>query len=95
VSQSTNRRGTELGDASVPFRYDVHALVFNEDAVGLETLLQHALADRRVNMVNNRREFFSSSPGDVRELLHRPRMSARFTRTSRSRVYGLLCLNLT
>jgi hypothetical protein len=59
----------ELGDASVPFLYDVHALVFSEDAVGLETHLHHALADRRVNMVNARREFFYASPAEVRDLL--------------------------
>jgi hypothetical protein len=59
----------ELGDASVPFLYDVHALVFNEDAVGLETHLHHALADRRVNMVNARREFFYASPAEVQDIL--------------------------
>lgn len=59
----------ELGDASVPFRYDVHALVFSRDAVGLETKLHQALADKRVNLVNLRREFLYATPGDVRDLL--------------------------
>lgn len=59
----------ELGDASVPFRYDVHLLAFNDDAVGLETHLHHALADRKVNEVNARREFFYATPAEVRELL--------------------------
>jgi hypothetical protein len=59
----------ELGDASVPFLYDVHALVFSEDAVGLETHLHHELAERRVNMVNARREFFYASPAAVRDIL--------------------------
>ena len=40
-------RVRELGDASVPFRYDVHAMVFSDDAVGLETQLHHQLAGRR------------------------------------------------
>ncbi|MDQ6949842.1 MAG: DUF4041 domain-containing protein [Actinomycetota bacterium] len=62
-------RVRELGDASVPFRYDVHLMVFSDDAVGLETHLHHALADRRVNMVNNRREFFYASPSDLRAVL--------------------------
>lgn len=62
-------RVRELGDASVPFRYDVHLMVFSDDAVGLETHLHHALADRRVNMVNNRREFFYASPADLRAVL--------------------------
>ncbi len=62
-------RVRELGDASVPFRYDVHALVFSEDAVGLETHLHHELAERRVNMVNARREFFYATPTEVRDLM--------------------------
>src|SRR6202034_3984544 len=61
----------ELGDASVPFRYDVHALVFSDDAVGLETRLHHELADRRVNLVNLRREFFRVTPAEVRDTLLR------------------------
>jgi Domain of unknown function (DUF4041)/T5orf172 domain/Protein of unknown function (DUF2510) len=64
-------RVRELGDASVPFRYDVHALVFSEDAVGLETHLHHTLADRRVNRVNNRREFFYARPDEVKAILKR------------------------
>ncbi len=59
----------ELGDASVPFRYDTHALVFSEDAVSLENHLHRALAERRINRVNLRREFFYATPAEVRELL--------------------------
>jgi hypothetical protein len=62
-------RVRELGDASVPFRYDVHALIFSDDAVGLETSLHHALAEHRVNFVNMRREFFRVHPNTVREML--------------------------
>jgi hypothetical protein len=62
-------RVRELGDASVPFRYDLHALIFSDDAVGLETKLHHELRDRRVNWVNLRREFFRAHPSEVRELL--------------------------
>jgi hypothetical protein len=59
----------ELGDASVPFRFDVHALVFSDDAVGLEARLHQALAHVRVNLVNQRREFFYATPSEVRALL--------------------------
>src|SRR6202041_1434063 len=45
-------RVRELGDASVPFHYDVHAMVFSNDAVSLETRLHHAFAGRKVNLVN-------------------------------------------
>lgn len=62
-------RVRELGDASVPFPYDVHALFFSDDAVTLENQLHKAFADRRVNFVNERREFFFSTPAEVRDLL--------------------------
>ena len=64
-------RVRELGDASVPFRFDVHALIFSEDAVGLENRLHKEFADRRVNRVNPRREFFRVTPAEVREVLAR------------------------
>jgi hypothetical protein len=56
----------ELGDASVPFRFDVHALFFSTDAVGIEAELHRRLADRRVNAVNLRREFFYATPDEVK-----------------------------
>lgn len=62
-------RVRELGDASVPFRYDTHALVFSEDAVTLEARLHERFADRRMNLVNLRREFFYVRPEQVREAM--------------------------
>jgi len=62
-------RVRELGDPSVPFRYDVHALFFADDAVGIETALHQRLADKRVNLVNPRREFFHATPAEVKVLL--------------------------
>ena len=59
----------ELGDASVPFRYDVHVLHFSDDAITLEGELHKAFANRRVNFVNERREFFFATPAEVREIL--------------------------
>lgn len=59
-------RVRELGDASVPFRYDVHALFFSKDAVGIETTLHQRLANKRVNLVNPRREFFHATPAEVK-----------------------------
>ena len=62
----------ELGDASVPFGFDVHALFFADDAVGIEAEMHRRLADRRVNRVNLRREFFYATPreavGQLRDL---------------------------
>jgi hypothetical protein len=62
-------RVNELGDASVPFRFDVHGLFFSEDAVTIETELHLHFADRRVNHVNARKEFFFASPLEVRTAL--------------------------
>jgi hypothetical protein len=62
-------RVRELGDASVPFLYDTHALFFSDDAITLENELHKAFAHRRVNFVNERREFFFATPKEVREVL--------------------------
>lgn len=59
-------RVRELGDASVPFRFDIHALLFSKDAVGIEAGLHERLAERRVNRVNTRREFFYATPEEVK-----------------------------
>lgn len=62
-------RVAELGGASVPFRFDVHALFFSEDAVTLENELHQHFADRAVNLMNPRKEFFFATPEEVREVL--------------------------
>lgn len=62
-------RVNELGDASVPFRFDVHALFYSDDAVATENMLHRHFAERRVNKVNLRREFFRVTPHQVLEVL--------------------------
>lgn len=62
-------RVKELGDASVPFQFDVHAIVFSDDAVTLEAQIHQALASQRVNLVNTRREFFYATASQVRDLI--------------------------
>ncbi|MGW4568759.1 DUF4041 domain-containing protein [Streptomyces sp. NPDC004561] len=59
----------ELSGAAVPFRFDVHALIFSKDAVGLESQLHQEFAEHRVNRVNARKEFFRVTPAQVREAL--------------------------
>jgi hypothetical protein len=56
----------ELSDASVPFNFDVHALFFSDDAVGIEAEMHQRLAHVRVNIVNRRREFFRVTPLEVK-----------------------------
>lgn len=62
-------RVDELGDASVPFKFDVHAMIFSDDAPGLEAALHNAFADRKVNCVNQRREFFRVSLDEIKKVV--------------------------
>ncbi|WP_405100010.1 GIY-YIG nuclease family protein [Oceanobacillus sp. FSL H7-0719] len=62
-------RVDELGDASVPFRFDVHAMIFSDDAVGLERELHNQLNDQRVNKVNYRKEFFNIDIENLRDIV--------------------------
>lgn len=62
-------RVDELGNASVPFNFDVHAMIFSKDAPALETALHHAFEDKKVNMVNKRREFFNVTLDDIEKVV--------------------------
>jgi hypothetical protein len=55
----------ELGDASVPFPFDIHALIYSENAPELEAKLHNHFWDRRVNWANDRKEFFQVSLEEV------------------------------
>ena len=61
-------RVDELGDASVPFDFDVHAMIFSDDAPRLEAALHNAFADRKLNFVNQRREFFHVSLDEIKQV---------------------------
>ncbi|TQM65052.1 uncharacterized protein DUF2510 [Humibacillus xanthopallidus] len=65
----------ELGDASVPFTFDVHALFFSDDAVSIEAMLHREFAQQRLNKVNPRREFFRVRPEQVLEALTEHKVS--------------------
>ncbi len=62
-------RVRELGDASVPFAFDVHAIIYSEDAPTLEKELHHCFAQNAVNRVNPRKEFFDLSIADVKKFV--------------------------
>lgn len=62
-------RVDELGDASVPFNFDVHAMIFSDDAPRLEAALHNAFADRKLNFVNQRREFFNVSLDEIKKVV--------------------------
>lgn len=62
-------RVDELGDASVPFTFDIHAMIFSDDAPKLEASLHHAFDDRKVNMVNGRKEFFNVTLEEIEKVI--------------------------
>lgn len=59
----------ELGDASVPFNFDVHAMIFAENAPKLEAALHNAFSKQKVNFINQRREFFNVSLDDIKRVV--------------------------
>lgn len=59
----------ELGDASVPFRFDVHAMIFSDDAPKLEHTLHETFSDNKVNMINGRKEFFNVSIDEIEKVI--------------------------
>ncbi len=61
----------ELGDASVPFNFDVHAMIFSDDAPALESALHRAFESKKVNMINHRREFFNVTLDEIKEVVYK------------------------
>lgn len=59
----------ELSNASVPFKFDVHAMIFSDDAPQLEAALHRAFDDRKINMMNNRKEFFRVSLDEIESVV--------------------------
>lgn len=62
-------RVDELGDASVPFRFDVHAMVFSDNAPALEAKLHSHFASGRLNKVNSRKEFFRANLSEIESVI--------------------------
>lgn len=62
-------RINELSGASVPFKFDIHAIIFSDDAPKLEADLHKAFYHKKVNMVNNRKEFFNVSLNEIEDVV--------------------------
>lgn len=71
----------ELGSASVPFQFDVHSMIFSDDAVNLESQLHSVLDEKRVNKVNKRKEFFYSTIDELENIVTQIDPAAEFNRT--------------
>lgn len=64
-------RINELGSASVPFTFDVHAMIFSEDAPSLETKLHSILKNKSINKINYRKEFFRVTLLEIKEAVEK------------------------
>ncbi len=80
-------RVNELGDASVPFKFDVHSFIFSDNAVDLEKNLHERLNAKRLNKVNIRKEFFNISIDELEALVTEIEPTAEFNRTMLAEEY--------
>jgi len=77
----------ELGDASVPFSFDVHAMILSKDAPGLEKSLHRHFLRQQVNKVNPRKEFFRLNLALIRQELESLGVEAHWTMTADAHEY--------
>lgn len=80
-------RVKELGDASVPFIFDIHAIIYSGDAPALENALHKAFDFKRLNLVNNRKEFFNVSLDDIEREVKILSPDVEFVETAEAREY--------
>ncbi len=80
-------RVKELGDASVPFDFDVHALMYSENAPELEKELHKACEEHRINLVNLRREFFRVPLAEIEKIARKFNTEVKFTKLAEAKEY--------
>jgi hypothetical protein len=80
-------RVRELGAASVPFPFDVHAMVYSEDAPALEAVFHQRFKDRSVNLVNTRKEFFHIDLSEIEAFAKQRGLAMAFTKIAEAREY--------
>lgn len=88
-------RVDELGDASVPFEFDVHCFIFSKDAVSLESKLHDVFASNRLNKVNKRKEFFRTNMDTLEQTVQEIEPTAQFNRTMLAEEYRASVGNIT
>lgn len=80
-------RVKELSDASVPFEFDVHAIVYSENAPEFEKLLHRDFEHERVNLINSRKEFFEITLNEIEEIVKKHNGDVQFTKAAEAREY--------
>ena len=80
-------RVKELGDASVPFAFDIHAIIYTENAPEMENRLHKVFDSKRVNLANSRKEFFNVTLDEIKEEVLKIKPDAEFIETIEAREY--------
>lgn len=80
-------RVKELGDASVPFQFDIHAMIYSDEARTLEYELHKAFTDKKVNMLNYRKEFFNVTLEEVEQKVKEIGLNAEFSKIPEAMQY--------
>ncbi|MBI1268045.1 MAG: DUF4041 domain-containing protein [Cryomorphaceae bacterium] len=80
-------RVKELGDASVPFQFDIHAMIYSDEAPTLENELHKAFTNKKVNMLNYRKEFFNVTIDEIEEKVKEIGLEAEFSRLPEAMEY--------
>ena len=80
-------RVKELGDASVPFSFDIHSMIFSDDAPKLETELHKFFVRAQVNKVNPRKEFFNIPLSDIKKVIDSMNINAKWTMSAKALEY--------
>lgn len=80
-------RVDELSDASVPFDFDIHAMIQSDDAPTLEAAFHRHFEDRRLNLINSRREFFSVTLDEIEAFARSMNLNVELTKVAEAREY--------
>ncbi len=80
-------RVKELGDASVPFSFDVHAMIYSDNAPELEAKLHNTFNDYRLNLINNRKEFFNVTLKEIEQIVLKDHGQIEFTKLAEAKEY--------
>ena len=80
-------RVDELGDASVPFQFDVHAMIYHENAPDLETKLHQHFEKFRMNKINPRKEFFRVSLDEIEQVARQYKADVAITKIAEAKEY--------
>lgn len=80
-------RVDELGDASVPFDFDVHGMIYSENAPELEGILHKKIESKRVNLVNQRAEFFNTNIDEIEAIVKGLNLNIQLTKIAEAKEY--------